>query len=101
MTPPQKDEFLRRLEKTTLTTIIASVSTALILSIGTFFYVKFQTDANTEAIRELKALKADMMYVNQFEKRNDQDHSDLKKGIQDLKSGNDRIYNFLLTQKNR
>ena len=50
MTVQQKDDFIKKLEKTSITTIVASLCSALVFSVGTFFYVKYQTDANTEAI---------------------------------------------------
>ncbi len=99
MTPPQKDAFIRKLEKTSVITIVASLSSALVFSVGTFFYVKFQTDANTEAIKELRSLKADQAFVLHIKESNIADHADLKKGVQDLKSGQDRIFNFLLENK--
>jgi hypothetical protein len=99
MTYQQKDDFVKKLERTALLTIVASVCSAIVLSVGMFFYMKFQTDVNTESIKELRLQKADMNYVLQFKERNDIDHNDLKKGIQDLKVGQDRIFNFLLEHK--
>ena len=99
MTVQQKDDFIKKLEKTSITTIVASLCSALVFSVGTFFYVKYQTDANTEAIKELRTQKADVNFVLQVKETNEHDHSDLKKGVHDLQSGQDRIFNFLLEHK--
>ena len=99
MTYQQKNDFVRKLEKTSITTIVASLSSALVLSIGMFFYVKFQTEANIEAIKELRTQKADQNFVLQVKESNEHDHTELKRGVQDLKAGQDRIFNFLLEHK--
>ena len=99
MTYQQKDDFVRKLERTALITIVSSVCSALVLSIGMFFYMKFQIDVNTQAINELKAKKADVDFVIQFKDNNEHDHTELKHGVNDLKAGQDRIFNFLLEHK--
>ena len=99
MTYQQKDDFVKKLERTALLTIVASVCSALVLSIGMFFYMRFQIDQNTAVIKELQAEKADIAIVNQQKETNEHDHAELKQGVHDLKSGQDRIFNFLLDHK--
>jgi hypothetical protein len=100
MTPPQKDEFVKRLERTSLISNIVSIASALIFIIGIVFYVKFQTEANTRSIEELKNQKADKAFVEQEQRNNSAEHQAIRLGIEDLKKGQDRTFNFLLEHKN-
>ena len=44
-------------------------------------------------------MKADQAFILHIKESNNADHADLKKGVQDLQSGQDRIFNFLLENK--
>ena len=96
MTLQQKDEFIQKLERTALITAVTTIVSSIILSIGLFVYIKFQTAQNVMDIEELKIKKADAAMVEQIKTKNDQDHADLKLGVKDLQAGQHEIYLLIL-----
>jgi hypothetical protein len=99
MTHPQKDEFVTQIQKTATKAMIATIASSLVISVGSFFYTKFQTEANTEAIKELRYQKADVKEVQAIDARNSSEHQSIKDGIVTLQKGQDRMFNYLLNNK--
>ena len=101
MTYQQKDDFIKKLEKTALTTIVTSFITAFIMGISLFFWMKFQVEQTQKEVDALKAQKADLNYVIQVDKTNNEAHKNLLDGVNDLKQGQSAIYNYLIQNKSR
>lgn len=99
MTYPQKDEFVTQIQKTATKAMVATIVSSLVISVGSFFYTKFQTEANTESIKELRIQKADIKDVQAIESKNSSEHQGIKEGIITLQRGQDRMFNYLLNNK--